>query len=39
MAADVWAFGQIAYQLLACPDEESILQCSEDKIRSKVVED
>ena len=27
MAVDVWALGQIAYQLLCCPSQEDILTC------------
>ena len=27
LAVDVWALGQIAYQLLCCPDSDDILTC------------
>lgn len=39
MAADVWSFGQMAYQLLACPDEEQIIACSENDVKGKVVQE
>ena len=32
MAADVWALGQIAFQLLCCPKKEKLLACEDSSI-------